>query len=78
MIKKQDELEDSYAEHGQDFISYHEKEGALKALEIVNMGSKYHVETEWQPVKKTSTVCHKDGSDQLFPTLLKYVNYEGS
>ena len=24
------------------------------------------------------TVCHRDGSDQLFPTLLKYVNYEGS
>ena len=27
---------------------------------------------------KNYTVCHRDGSDQLFPTLLKYVNYEGS
>ena len=27
---------------------------------------------------RNSTVCHRDGSDQLFPTLLKYVNYEGS
>ena len=29
-----------------------EKKGALKALEIVNMGAKYGVETEWQLVKK--------------------------
>ena len=45
-----------YAKHGQVFISYKEKEGALKALEIVNMGTKYHVETEWQPVKKNEIV----------------------
>ena len=45
-----------YAEHGQVFISYKEKEGALKALEIVNMGTKYHVETEWQTVKKNEIV----------------------
>ena len=45
-----------YAKHGQVFISYKEKEGALKALEIVNMGTKYHVEAQWQPVKKIETV----------------------
>ena len=45
-----------YAEHGQVFISYKEREGALKALEIVNMGTKYHVEAQWQPVKKIETV----------------------
>ena len=45
-----------YAKHGQVFIYYKEKEGALKALEIVNMGTKYHVETEWQPVKKNEIV----------------------
>ena len=28
--------------------------------------------------RNKNTVCHRDGSDQLFPTLLKYVNYEGS
>ena len=41
-----------YAQNGWDFISYKEKEGALKALEIVSMGAKYRVETEWQLVKK--------------------------
>ena len=42
-----------YAEHGRNFISYKEKEGALKAIEIVNMGKKYRVEAaDWQPVKK--------------------------
>ena len=41
-----------YAEHGRVFISYKEEEGAYKALEIMNMGTKYHVETDWQPVKK--------------------------
>ena len=33
-----------YTEHGRVFISYKEKEGALKALEVMNMGRKYHVE----------------------------------
>ena len=33
-----------YTEHGRVFISYKEKEGALKALEVMNMGTKYHVE----------------------------------
>ena len=45
-----------YSEHGRVFISYKEKEGAFKALEIMNMGTKYHVETDWQPVKKIETV----------------------
>ena len=45
-----------YAEHGPVFISYKEKEEALKALEIMNMGTKYHVEIDWQPVKKNETV----------------------
>ena len=44
-----------YVEHGRVFIFYKEKEEALKALEIMNMGSKYHVEIEWQPVKKNET-----------------------
>ena len=45
-----------YSEHGRVFISYKEEEGAYKALEIMNMGTKYHVETDWQPVKKIKTV----------------------
>ena len=45
-----------YSEHGRVFISYKEKEGAFKALEIMNMGTKYHVETDWQPVKKIESV----------------------
>ena len=44
-----------YVEHGRVFILYKEKEEALKALEIMNMGSKYHVEIDWQPVKKNET-----------------------
>ena len=44
-----------YVEHGRVFIFYKEKEEALKALEIMNMGSKYHVKIEWQPVKKNET-----------------------
>ena len=44
-----------YAEHGPVSISYKEKEEALKALEIMNMGTKYHVDIDWQPVKKNET-----------------------
>ena len=33
-----------YKKHGRVFISYKEKEEALKALEVMNMGTKYHVE----------------------------------
>ena len=44
-----------YTEHGRVLISYKEKEGALKAIEMVNMGTKYRVET-WQPVKKNEVV----------------------
>ena len=44
-----------YAEHGRVFISYKKKEEALKALEIMNMGTKYRVEIDWQPVKKNET-----------------------
>ena len=45
-----------FTEHGRVFISYKEKEGAFKALEVMNMGTKYRVETDWQPVKKNETV----------------------
>ena len=45
-----------YTEYGRVFISYKEKEGAFKALEVMNMGTKYRVETDWQPVKKNETV----------------------
>ena len=45
-----------YAEYGRIFISYKEKEGALKAIEIVNMGTKYRIEPDWQPVKKNEIV----------------------
>ena len=44
-----------YTEHGRVLISYKEKEGALKAIEMVNMGTKYRVET-WQPVKENEVV----------------------
>ena len=59
-----------YAEHGQVFISYKEKEGALKALEIVNMGTKYHIETEWQPVKKNEIAQSIKSEDDPFIYLL--------
>ena len=56
-----------YVEHGRVFIFYKEKEEALKALEIMNMGSKYHVEIEWQPVKKNETTenIKKEGEDSF-------------
>ena len=56
-----------YAEHGPVFISYKEKEEALKALEIMNMGSKYHVEIDWQPVKKNETTesTKREGEDSF-------------
>ena len=44
-----------YTEHGRVLISYKEKEGALKAIEMVNMGTKYRVET-WQAVKENEVV----------------------
>ena len=44
-----------YTEHGRVFISYMEKEEALKALEIMNLGTKYRVEIDRQPVKKNET-----------------------
>ena len=44
-----------YTEHGRVFISYMEKEEALKAFEIMNMGTKYRVEIDCQPVKKNET-----------------------
>ena len=44
-----------YVEHGQVFISYKKKEDALKAFEIMNMGKKYHVEINSQPVEKNET-----------------------
>ena len=34
-----------YTENGRILISYQEKEGALKALKIMNMGTKYRVWT---------------------------------
>ena len=56
-----------YSEHGRVFISYKEKEGAFKALEVMNMGTKYHVETDWQPVKKNETVqSTKSKEEDLF------------
>ena len=56
-----------YAEHGPVFISYKEKEEALKALEIMNMGTKYHVEIDWQPVKKNETTesTKSEGKDSF-------------
>ena len=44
-----------YAEHGRVFISYKEKQEALKALEILNMGTKFRVDIDRQPVKKNET-----------------------
>ena len=37
------------------FIFYKEKQEALKALEIMNMGTKFHVDIDRQPVKKNET-----------------------
>ena len=33
-----------YTEHGRVYVSYQTKEGAEKACEVLNMGTKYHVE----------------------------------
>ena len=38
-----------YVEHGPIFISYKEKKGAHKAMEILNMGTKYHVKSADKP-----------------------------
>ena len=54
-----------YVEHGRVFISYKEKEGALKAIEIVNMGTKYRVEADWEQVDK---------KDELI-ILIQYTNF---
>ena len=70
-----------YTEHGRVFISYKEKEGALKALEVMNMGTKHHVETDWQTVKKNETVqsIKSEGDDsfiylRLPPNVYGYVH----
>ena len=44
-----------YVADGRDFISYKEEQEALKALEIMNMGTKFHVDIDRQPVKKNET-----------------------
>ena len=33
-----------YTEHGRVYVSYKEKEGAEKVCEVLNTGTKYHVE----------------------------------